>query len=117
MKNALILSGLAFVCLIGACGLHDIGGGHAQSDGAKGESPAEMAISLKMMGERLSPEKKVEFGHAVDTLTHVTPDKNDSRTVGDMSPQFVDLVQGRDADSIIQLANLYRAAAPPDRTH
>ncbi|HEX7856566.1 MAG TPA: hypothetical protein VF503_23055 [Sphingobium sp.] len=106
---------MAFASLVGGCGLHGIGAEQRDAVGAQGETPAEIASSLQRMGSRLSSEKAVEFGHAVDTLTRVTPDKTDSRTVGDMSPQFVRMVQGRNADQIIQLADLYRAAAPPDR--
>jgi hypothetical protein len=108
---------LALTILVGGCGMHGMeadyhgGGGEA----IQAETPAEAASALQSMGSRLSPAKAQQLSNAVDTLTRVVPDKMDDRTVGEMSPQFVKMVQGRNADQIIQLATLYRLAAPPDR--
>ena len=113
MKYAFQLSSLAVALIVGGCGLHNMG--RPEAEGIRGETASEVASSLAQMQSRLSPQKAEEFAHAVDTLTRVTPDKYDSRTYGDMSPQFVSMVRGRDADQIIQLAVLYRGAAPPDR--
>jgi hypothetical protein len=113
MKYVFQLSSLAIALVVGGCGLHNMG--HPEPEGIKGETVSEVASSLARMQGNLSPKKAEEFSHAVDTLTRVTPDKFDSRTVGEMSPQFVAMVRGRNADQIIQLAVLFRGAAPPDR--
>ncbi|MFT3965355.1 MAG: hypothetical protein QM690_05690 [Sphingobium sp.] len=112
----MILSSLSLAPLAGGCGTHALDAEHAAtSDAVRGESPLEVASSLQRMGSKLSPAKAQQFSNAVDTLTRVVPDQTDSRTVGNMSPQFVRMVQGRTADQIIQLAVLYRVSAPPDR--
>lgn len=113
MKIPLILSGLCFALLLGACGMHHMA--HDEAEGIRGETVTEVAAALNRMKGQLAPKKAEEFGHALDTLTRVVPDKYDSRTVGEMSPQFVSMVRGRNADQIIQLAVLYRVNAPPDR--
>ncbi|HEX7872790.1 MAG TPA: hypothetical protein VF475_07765 [Sphingobium sp.] len=115
MKNALILSSLALAFGAGGCGVHDIAAEYSGSDAVSGETPMEVASALQRMGGKLPPAKAAQLSYAVDTLTRVVPDKHDSRTVGEMSPQFVSMMQGRNADQIIQLATLYRDAAPPDR--
>lgn len=113
MKIPFLLSGLIPALLLGACDVHR--SAHLDADGVRGETASEVAAALQRVSSRLSPAKAVEFAHAVDTLSRVTPDKYDSRTVGEMSPQFLRMVQGRNADQIIQLAVLYRVNAPPDR--
>ncbi|HEX7822918.1 MAG TPA: hypothetical protein VF463_20155 [Sphingobium sp.] len=80
-----------------------------------GDSPADVALSITRIKARLDPDKQVEFGHAVMTLALVSPDKNDARAVGNMTPHFAQMVKGRNADQIIQLAALYRASIPADR--
>jgi len=99
--------------MLGGCDMHH--GGHSDLEGIRGETVTEVAAALNRMAGGLSPKKAQEFHLAVDTLTRVVPDKHDSRTVGEMSPQFVSMVKGRNADQIIQLAVLYRVNAPPDR--
>jgi hypothetical protein len=87
------------------------------SDDARvtGESPGDVASSLLRIRARLAPDKQVEFGQAVNTLTLAMPDKHDERSIGYMTPTFAAMVKGRDADQIIQLAALYRSAVPLDR--
>ncbi len=80
-----------------------------------GESPRDVASSIVRLKARLPAGKRIEFGHAVTTLTLVVPDKQDPRSIGYMTPGFAAMVRGRSVDQIIQLAVLYRASVPRDR--
>lgn len=66
------------------------------------------------MRSSLTGEKKARFESALNTLMLVTPDKDDSRAVGNLTPQFASMIHGRDADQIIQLADVYRGSVPMD---
>lgn len=114
MKNAFWMSGLAAAMLLGGCDPRTPLFGVHSKDGVSGDSPVEIAASLQNLRKSLSPKRAEEFGYAVDTLTRVVPDQMDSRTVGVVSPQFIQMVRGRNADQIIQLATLYRLSAPPN---
>lgn len=111
-QNARIVAAIALSLLACACS-HS----HKTPDPAKiaGESPRDVASSIALLKAGLDPDKRLLFGQAVTTLTLVVQDKNDSRTIGYMSPHFAKMVHGRNVDQIIALADLYRASVPADR--
>jgi hypothetical protein len=80
-----------------------------------GDTPVEVASSIMLMETSLDVNRQAAFGEAVATLTLVVSDKMDGRTYGNISPEFVRLVQGRSADQVIQLAETYRLSVPMDR--
>ena len=114
MKKALKLKCLLLIAFTTACDDHGFGARRSSFEAIDAETPAEVDAALQRMRDRLSPARAAELSRAVDTLTRVVPDKHDRRTVGEISPQFVNMVRGRNADEIIRLAILYRVSAPPD---
>lgn len=106
------ISLLAAALALAACDRHVVA--HA---GISGDSPQEIATSIRTMRMQLDGAKEAQFTQAIATLSLVVPDRNDSRTVGAISPQFSQMVRGRDADGIIQLAELYRNSVPEERPY
>jgi hypothetical protein len=101
-------------CPLGACNPHI----HVQhSDAVSGDSPQEVAASITYMRQTLDAQKEAQFTQAISTLSLVVPDKNDGGSVGYISPQFTQMVKGRNADQIIQLAQLYRLSVPAARSY
>lgn len=96
---------------LGACDTHPL----RNREMIGGDTTAEIAISIASMRQSLKGEKQAKFTQAVASLTLAMPDKHDTASVGDMTPQFARMVKGRNADQIIQLAELYRLSVPMDR--
>lgn len=80
-----------------------------------GNTPSEVAQALRAMPETLPPERRVAFHYAVETLRLVVPDKNDPDTADGVTPQLAAMARGRDAEGIIQVAELWRASVPLDK--
>ncbi|MCE7795591.1 hypothetical protein LWE61_03360 [Sphingobium sufflavum] len=80
-----------------------------------GDTPRDVASSISRLKAGLEGKRQVAFEQAITTLALVSPDKNDARSIGNMTPQFARMVSGRSVDQIIQIADVYRASVPRDR--
>jgi hypothetical protein len=105
--RAIVLAMTLFACGCSAAAFPD-------PDRIVGDTPGDIASSITRLKARLDPDRKAVFAEAVTTLTLVVPDKNDRRSIGYMSPDFVRMVSGRTVDQIVQLAVLYRLSVPRD---
>jgi hypothetical protein len=90
-------------------------GAAADADRVTGDTPGEVSSSIRRVSAELDSDKQVQFSEAITSLTLAMSDRNDSHSVGLMSPRFAQTISGRNADQIIQLAALYRSSAPMDR--
>ena len=89
-------------------------GGEPVAATVTGTSPGEVATALRALPLTLPPERHEAFHYAVETLKFVVPDKLDPRTVEGVTPQLAAMAQGRSAEGIIQVAELWRASIPVD---
>lgn len=79
-----------------------------------GETPGEIATSLRALPLTLPPERRQDFHYALETLKLAVPDKVDPRAVDGVTPQLAAIAKGRSAEGIIQAADLWRASVPLD---
>lgn len=91
-----------------------LGGGEPAVMTVAGETPGEVATSLRAMPQTLPPERREAFHFALETLKLVVPDKVDPRTVEGVTPQLAAMARGRSAEGIIQTAQLWRTSVPVD---
>lgn len=103
------VTGLCLTVLLGACSL-----GSRHADAVEGDTPQEVATSILTIGADLDDDQSRRFFQAINTLKLMTPDKNDSRAIGYVTPQFAQMVRGRTVDQLIQMAAVARVGGPPD---